>query len=111
MVTISALNVYPVKSCKGIPLTEASLAPNGCLAFDRCWMVCNDGGRFDGKFVSQRQNSRLALVQPSLPAHVLATGAYGAGDCLTLQAPDMPDLTVGASDAQSFSLPTSHFIE
>lgn len=59
--TVTALNVYPVKSMKAVPLQRAVLTPFG-LEYDRRWMVVRDNGRF----VTQREISRLALIQPRL---------------------------------------------
>jgi uncharacterized protein YcbX len=57
-VQISALQVYPVKSCAGITLTEATLTARG-LENDRRWMVVDASG----EFLSQRSHPRLALVK------------------------------------------------
>jgi len=60
-VTISALNVYPVKSCAGVSVTEALLIETG-LEFDRAWMVVDA----QGSFITQRELPRMALIQPTL---------------------------------------------
>jgi uncharacterized protein YcbX len=60
-VTISALNVYPVKSCAGVSVTEALLIETG-LEFDRAWMVVDA----QGSFVTQRELPHMALIQPTL---------------------------------------------
>jgi uncharacterized protein YcbX len=59
--TVSALWVYPVKSCAGIPLERAEVTDTG-LAHDRELMVVDA----DGSFLSQRSEPRLALVRPTL---------------------------------------------
>lgn len=56
---IAQLFVYPVKSCAGIALQESPLTETG-LDLDRAWMVVDA----QGGFVSQREQPRLALVQP-----------------------------------------------
>jgi len=76
--TLSAINVYPVKSCAGIALTQAELRDTG-LAHDREWMIVDDNGRF----ISQREVSRLALIKPQL-----------FNGTLRLDAPGMPCLEV-----------------
>jgi uncharacterized protein YcbX len=58
---ISGLTIYPVKSMKGIALDSAELTPHG-LGNDRRFMVV----RANGRFVTQRDLSRLALVHTSL---------------------------------------------
>lgn len=76
--TIAALNLYPVKSCAGVPVTEALLIETG-LELDRAWMVVD--GR--GDMITQRERPRLALVRTTL-----------RGDDLVLRAPGMLALHV-----------------
>lgn len=71
--SIAALYVYPIKSCRGIALETSSVGERG-LAFDREWMVV-DG---DGRFVTQREVPRLALVEPTLNAATLELRAPGS---------------------------------
>lgn len=80
-VTITQLNVYPVKSCRGIPLGEATLDRWG-IEHDRNWMVVDASGQF----VSQRTQPRLALVEPAL-----------GPERLTLRGPGMPALELPVS--------------
>jgi uncharacterized protein YcbX len=56
--TLTALNVYPLKSAAGIALDAAELDDFG-LRYDRRWMVVDGTGRF----VSQREEPRLSLVR------------------------------------------------
>jgi len=60
-VTVSGLNVYPIKSCAGVSVTEALLIETG-FEFDRAWMVVDA----QGSFVTQRELPRMALIQPTL---------------------------------------------
>ncbi|MBC7995361.1 MAG: MOSC N-terminal beta barrel domain-containing protein [Rhizobacter sp.] len=60
-VTVTALNVYPLKSCAGVGVSEALLIETG-LEFDRAWMVVDA----QGEFVTQRELPRMALIQPTL---------------------------------------------
>jgi uncharacterized protein YcbX len=76
--TLSALNVYPVKSCRGIPLQDALVAETG-LADDRHWMMVRPNGRF----VTQRELPRMALI-----------GTAVSLDALQLTAPGMAPLSV-----------------
>ena len=58
---IAALNIYPVKGCAGIALTEATMATTGLVATgagDREWMIVDR----DGNLVTQREFPRMALV-------------------------------------------------
>ena len=78
MPTLSALHIFPLKSCAPRTLDAAVVEPRG-LAHDRRWMVLDAGG----KFLTGRQQPRLTLVS--------ATPQDGG---LRLDAPDMPTLLV-----------------
>lgn len=54
---LSAIHVYPVKSLRGVSLREGEVKPAG-FRHDRRWMVVDT----EGRFVSQREEPRLALV-------------------------------------------------
>jgi uncharacterized protein YcbX len=69
---IARLFVYPVKSCAGIEVQEALLTETG-LDLDRAWMVVDGAGRF----VTQRQWPRLALVKPQFKAAEMVLRAPG----------------------------------
>lgn len=58
---IAALWVFPIKSCAGISVQQAVLTGTG-LAYDRAWMVVDA----DGEMVTQRELTRMALIQPEL---------------------------------------------
>jgi uncharacterized protein YcbX len=73
---LTALNIYPIKSARGIALAESEVDGFG-LRYDRRWMVVDDRRQF----LSQRSHARLALVVPSI-----------AGDKLRVDAPGMRTL-------------------
>ena len=75
---ITALNIYPVKSCRGISLDRATLTPTG-FALDRRWMVVDERG----KFLTQREAPTMSLIKTQLE-----------GSRLRLSAPGKPDLEV-----------------
>lgn len=75
---LTSLAVYPIKSCRGIALSEAMLSTTG-LSDDRHWMVVRPNGRF----VTQRELPRMALIHTRLDE---------AGVALT--APAMTELRV-----------------
>ena len=74
MVTLTALYIYPVKGFRGLALTEAEVEPWG-LAQDRRWMVVD----WRGRFITQRQVPRLALVEPRLRENGLQLWRAGHG--------------------------------
>lgn len=69
---VAALTVYPVKSCGAVHLTEAVLEPRG-LRHDRRFVVVDA----DGRFLTQREEPRLALVRITLDGGVLSLEAPG----------------------------------
>jgi uncharacterized protein len=72
MPRITALNIYPVKSCRGIALERARVTSTG-FEHDRQWMII----RADGRFVTQREEPRLALIETALTTDALRLGAPG----------------------------------
>jgi uncharacterized protein len=62
MPSVSALFIYPVKSCGAIALDAVRLTSHGLLPWDRHWMVADETGRF----VSQRELPAMARIRPQL---------------------------------------------
>ncbi len=81
-ITITALNLYPVKSCAGIALESADLDARG-FAHDREWMIVQDDDEERGMFLTQRELPDLALIRTAL-----------TDEALMLCAPDLPDLAI-----------------
>ena len=69
---ISALFVYPIKSCAGVSVPEVVMFDTG-LEFDRAWMVVDD----KGEFLTQRELPRMALIQPRLKRYEMVLRAPG----------------------------------
>ncbi|CAN8303816.1 unnamed protein product [Cochlearia groenlandica] len=59
---VLSLFIYPIKSCKGISLSEASLTPTG-FRWDRNWLIVNSKGRG----LTQRVEPKLALIEVEMP--------------------------------------------
>jgi uncharacterized protein YcbX len=72
IVSIAGLFVHPVKSCARIAVDQALVTETG-LEWDRQWMVVDEGG----VLVTQREQPRLALVQPTLRTNDLLLRAPG----------------------------------
>ena len=83
--TLSELFIYPIKSCAGVPLQQASMTPLG-LQFDRQWLIVDT----EGQFQTQREIPHLIWIEP-----------YPSGHTLRLSAPDMPTIEL------PFATPTS----
>jgi uncharacterized protein len=77
---LGGLHIYPIKSAAGIACTEARLGPSG-LQYDREWMIVDPQGRG----ITQREESRLALLQVAIEAGVLSLqNPQGAGPRLDM---------------------------
>jgi hypothetical protein len=73
-ISLAALHLHPVKSCRGIDVAEATVTDAG-LEHDREWMVVTP----EGRFVTQRECPRLATVRVALDAGALTLAAEGGG--------------------------------
>jgi len=72
-IVLLAIFVYPLKSCRAVALRSAKLEPRG-LPNDRRWMIVDDAGRF----LTQRTEPRLALVDVAIDPTALWLSAPGA---------------------------------
>jgi uncharacterized protein len=72
---LSAIHVYPIKSCAGTPMDRAAVGGRG-LEGDRRWMLVDRGFRF----LSQRDHPRMALIEPDLGSGELRVRAPGVED-------------------------------
>ena len=75
VITLSALFTYPVKSCRGTE-HESVLLEEAGLAHDREWMFVTS----DGRFLTQREEPRLARVDAVVQQDKLRLSADGAGE-------------------------------
>ncbi len=75
---VTGIFIYPVKSCRGHAVSEASVGPWG-FNHDRHYMIVSPAG----EFFTQRQLPRLALIDTALTAQGV-----------TLAAPGYPDIAV-----------------
>jgi hypothetical protein len=58
---LTEINIYPIKSARGISLPSAQIADRG-LELDRRWMVVNE----EGHFLTQRTIPKMALIHVAL---------------------------------------------
>ncbi|MCE7992224.1 MAG: MOSC domain-containing protein [Roseivirga sp.] len=59
--TVTQLNIYPIKSLAGIALAKSKVEARG-LQYDRRWMLIDE----QNLFISQRKFPEMALLQPSI---------------------------------------------
>jgi uncharacterized protein YcbX len=85
--TLTEINIYPIKSCRGFSATTWELEPRG-LRFDRRWMLVDD----NGIFMTQRLFPRMTLISVQVKS-----------DHLQVEAPNMSILRV------PFRLRSNHF--
>ncbi len=67
---LTEIHVYPVKGARGIALTRSHVLVGG-LRHDRRFMLVDE----HGKFISQREHRRLALVTTAIDGDALVIGA------------------------------------
>jgi len=75
-VRLAALNLYPIKGCRGIALTAADLAETGLEVDgvgDREWVVSDA----DGEFLSQRELPKMAQIETRIEHGLLTLKAPG----------------------------------
>ena len=80
---ISAINIYPIKSLKGIALDSATVEERG-LRNDRRWMLTTP----DGMFFTQREFPRMALISVWIEDGGLGVAADRFGEAFI---PFLPD--------------------
>ena len=82
---ISEINIYPIKSLKGISLDAATVEERG-LRHDRRWMLTTP----DGMFFTQREFPKMALISTWIEDDGLGLGvaAQSFGDVFVPMQPD-----------------------
>jgi uncharacterized protein len=88
-ITVQELNVYPVKSARGIPKARVRLAATG-FEWDRHWMIV----RADGTFLTQRTHPYLTLILTQLTNEGLVLTAEGLEPLMLPFTPQGPQLRV-----------------
>lgn len=83
--TLSQLTIYPLKSARGLNVSQAVVTPRG-LEHDRRWLLVDP----DGTFLTQRKHARMALMRVALE-----------DGGLLVNAPDMPPLRVPATPLEA----------
>jgi uncharacterized protein YcbX len=76
MPVLAELHIYPIKSCAGIALREATLTPAGLMSeqiYDREWMIVD----MNGDALTQREYPKMALIVPRIKGDVLELRAPG----------------------------------
>ncbi|XP_031098140.1 mitochondrial amidoxime reducing component 2-like [Ipomoea triloba] len=90
---VTSIFIYPIKSCRGISVSQAPISPTG-FRWDRQWMVVNSKGRA----CTQRVDPRLALVETELPNEAMFEGwEPNKNSYLVIRAPGMQALKVPLS--------------
>ncbi|MGB1238533.1 MAG: MOSC N-terminal beta barrel domain-containing protein [Pseudomonadales bacterium] len=78
-VVVSALTIYPVKSCAPVPLSEAKVSRTG-FAGDRTYLIAN----LDGQFVTGRTHPQITALNVKLTAQGVEL-QYPGMACLSLE--------------------------
>ncbi|MGI8555770.1 MAG: MOSC domain-containing protein [Pyrinomonadaceae bacterium] len=85
---LSEINIYPIKSLRGIALTEAKVERRG-LQFDRRWMLVNENNHF----LTQREFPKMATLE----VKILDDGLQIANSVQSFLVPFEPPSNVSAS--------------
>jgi uncharacterized protein YcbX len=96
IITVSELNFYPVKSCRGISVHTAKVGPMG-IQYDRQWMFINE----NGIFIAQRGDKKLGTIGVKSMCQIVTKIT---SDSLVLDAPDMPELSIPLEDGHGVML-------
>jgi len=83
---LSALHIYPVKSCRGLSVTAAEVDDHG-LVGDRRFMVVSAE---DGIFLTQRTHPRMALIETTLTKEALTLSSPNHGSVAVPPASHLP---------------------
>jgi len=75
-IIIKSLHIYPIKSCAGIDLLRSPISAAG-LRHDRQWMIVDA----EGRFMTQRQWPRMALIRVGIETGTLRLQAPDRADC------------------------------
>lgn len=92
MPQIEQLFIYPIKSCKGIPLNRARAMERG-FEGDRQWMLVDT----EGRFLTQRKLAKMALIDVQLEGDLLCVQAPGSGQMVIDDNNDRLDETQSVS--------------
>ncbi|MBS2015833.1 MAG: MOSC domain-containing protein [Deltaproteobacteria bacterium] len=99
---LAEIHVYPLKGARGITLERAEVRITG-LAHDRRFMILGD----DGRFVTQREEPRLALLETAIRGDELVLSAPGCGDAALPLLPHtegLPRRAVNVFDDATFAV-------
>lgn len=80
---LSEINIYPIKSLKGISFDTAKVEERG-LQYDRRWMLTHP----DGMFFTQREFPRMATISVEVTSDALLVTSNGTGE---ISVPFEPD--------------------
>lgn len=92
-ISVTALYIYPIKSCKGIKVENAKISKRGFF-YDRLFMVIDE----NGKFVSQRTQPKMCYIETQInfESKMLTISAPSMATVLTIPLNDSKN---GASEA------------
>jgi uncharacterized protein YcbX len=100
-VKLSEIVRFPIKSCRGTSVSRARLVRGG-LEHDRRWMLVDE----DGRFVTQREEHRLSLVNVSIVGAELHVASDAHGDVripLTIEDGEAVRAAVWGSDVEALA--------
>ncbi|CDY29104.1 hypothetical protein HID58_086265 [Brassica napus] len=87
---IKSIFIYPIKSCRGISVSQATVTQTG-FQWDRYWLVVN----YKGRAYTQKVEPKLALIESELPKEAfLEDWKPTKNSFLVVRAPGMRPLKI-----------------
>lgn len=90
---VTGLSIYPVKALRAVVVAEATVEARG-LSGDRRFMLVDERGRF----LSQREEPRLATLEATFEGDALVLSAEGRAPLEVSKAPEGPEISVSIWD-------------
>jgi len=83
MPPLARITVYPIKSLDGHDVSEAAVHPNGALAYDRRWAICDAQGRW----INGKRTASIHAIRShyDLDSRTVTLSAAGYGEPATFR--------------------------
>jgi uncharacterized protein YcbX len=90
--TLAQIWRHPIKGVGAEPLDQVTLTQGQCLPYDRHWAIAQDGARIDPN--APTWVPCMNFVRGAKAQTLMAITARMEGDAVTLNHPDLPEVTV-----------------
>lgn len=105
---ISEINIFPIKSCRGVSLRSAVVEPRG-FETDRRWLLVDK----NGTFLTQRELPKMATIKVGLRGYSIEVKADGMPAMVIEPLPEGPRVTAlvwqSTSEAIEYDVDTNEW--